>query len=362
MIENIQKRVLLQLPFWKEQVKAKLESVVIIFHRKYSRRRFCVKCLRTPGLQGIAAQYFVSGPPLFAGGRVWGVVVKITRWLKDRREYIQQNWSLERMQGENNDGDDGGDSDEDADVGSAWERQGKHLARADSAILDNFWWALIDLVNVIAELLGALENWSNGCKCHPRHFRELCNLHLAVIQCPLRLCRAPELACGGLDRFFTLISATLVNQISAAHAATLDASQRGKLIDYFGIGKQYIYVELVLRVDRGWASLPLRALGIGNPDTEVVIDVLIDCLAQFEALDPTEMSVFEWTLFSREGMLRGQVLAIVQRTHTWDQVPELLRYRMIAQFVPIVETSVERRHAEILRMKIIIKTSEKVLI
>jgi hypothetical protein len=340
MIENIQKRLLSQLPFWKSLIKARLESTIIIFHNPYSRRRFCFKCLRTPAQQVIARDLFSNGPPLLAGGRVWGVVVKASQWLLDRRDYIQSNWSLARMQGAGNDGEeDLEESEEEGDI-----RQSKHMVRADSAISDDFWWSLLDLVNLFADLLGALENWSNACKCHPRDFREHCDLHLDAIKCPLRMCRAVCLACEGINRFFSQISATLVSQILATHSATLDAAQRAQLIDYFGIGKQFIYVELVLRIDRGWAALPLRALGMGATSEDVAIDVLIDCLAQFEALDPAEIAPLDFILFSREGPLRGQVLGIVQRTHTWDQVPGLRRYRMIAQFIPVVETSVERRH------------------
>jgi hypothetical protein len=266
--------------------------------------------------------------------------VKASQWLLDRRDYIQSNWSLARMQGAGNDGEeDLEESEEEGDI-----RQSKHMVRADSAISDDFWWSLLDLVNLFADLLGALENWSNACKCHPRDFREHCDLHLDAIKCPLRMCRAVCLACEGINRFFSQISATLVSQILATHSATLDAAQRAQLIDYFGIGKQFIYVELVLRIDRGWAALPLRALGMGATSEDVAIDVLIDCLAQFEALDPAEIAPLDFILFSREGPLRGQVLGIVQRTHTWDQVPGLRRYRMIAQFIPVVETSVERRH------------------
>ena len=92
------------------------------------------------------------------------------------------------------------------------------------------------------------------------------------------MCRAVDLATGALDRFFHLVSATLISQLTdAADAAQLSAVQRGQLVDFFNIGKQYIYVELVLRIDRGWSSLPLRALGMGSefPDVSAHVPNLI---------------------------------------------------------------------------------------
>ena len=346
MIENIQKRLLGKLPFW-EEMKRKLDSTLIVFHRAFSRKRFIHKCLpkHERGSENIGHEYFSCGPPLLEGGRVWGVVVKATKWLLERQEHIQANWNLHRMLGNMDEGNDGTDAEDEENGGC--ERYSKHFLRANDFITSGFMWALCHLVSLFADLLGAIENWCSGCRCHPRDLREYLGMKISDINCPLRLCRAPDLACGALDRFFTLISSTLVAQVRAAHATTLTAVEQGKIVDYFNFSKQYIYVELVLRVDRGWSALPLRALGMGNEDEEVAKDCLIDCLAQFEAMQPEDMTVFEWTLFARGGPGRGQVIAVVQGTHTFAQVPLVQRYRMISQFLPCMEASVERRHAQI---------------
>ena len=52
-------------------------------------------------------------------------------------------------------------------------------------------------------------------------------------------------------------------------------------------------------------------------------------------------------MFARGGPGRGQVIAVVQGTHTFAEVPLVQRYRMISQFLPCMEASVERRHAQI---------------
>ena len=64
MIENIQKRLLGKLPFW-EEMKRKLDSTLIVFHRAFSRKRFIFKCLPTPepGAENIGHAYFSCGPP-----------------------------------------------------------------------------------------------------------------------------------------------------------------------------------------------------------------------------------------------------------------------------------------------------------
>ncbi len=43
--------------------------------------------------------------------------------------------------------------------------------------------------------------------------------------------------------------------------------------------------------------------------------------------------------------LREVALAIVHRTHTWAEVPALAAYRNAAQFIPVMEISIERQHA-----------------
>ena len=89
---------------------------------------------------------------------------------------------------------------------------------------------------------------------------------------------------------------------------------------------------------------------IGHEKEDVMINGLIDCLAQFEAIRPEDYcvtSLFTLQMFGRGSQIREQVLCVVQRTRDISELPALQRIRTGSQHAPCTETSVERRRASI---------------
>ena len=73
-------------------VKPFIESAAWIFHHRITRDAF--KASLTG--QRIPWQAkFRSGPPLYEGGRAWGVLVEISQWFNERRLLISAAWSEE---------------------------------------------------------------------------------------------------------------------------------------------------------------------------------------------------------------------------------------------------------------------------
>jgi hypothetical protein len=133
------------------------------------------------------------------------------------------------------------------------------------------------------------------------------------------------------------------------HRGGLSAVNIAVLVDHFDVGKVFCLIELELRTG-GWVRLPLRALVVAHTDMEVIIDCLIDCLAQFEYLSQdasVSLHPLTWYLFGRGGQLREMILLFVMRDRTFEQLPALKRIRDISHFVPCLEISVERKHAQI---------------
>ena len=79
-MENIQKRLLMQLESWRE-TEPLLEEVVRLFHKMHLRKSFNYQCLVRNGLQAVAQEEFKTGPPLLGGGRAWFVLRRCIGWL-----------------------------------------------------------------------------------------------------------------------------------------------------------------------------------------------------------------------------------------------------------------------------------------
>ena len=50
---------------------------------------------------------------------------------------------------------------------------GTKITKASEGFSDKYWWAFIHLISFLSEMLGAIEYWAQGCKCHPRKLRDM---------------------------------------------------------------------------------------------------------------------------------------------------------------------------------------------
>ena len=88
LVELIQQSILAALGDFAE-VKPLLESACYVFHHGYLRSRFTEVLVGDRLLWQLS---FRSGPPLFEGGRAWGVLIKIATWFRERKVMIIAAW------------------------------------------------------------------------------------------------------------------------------------------------------------------------------------------------------------------------------------------------------------------------------
>ena len=177
-------------------------------------------------------------------------------------------------------------------------------------------------------------------------------MDLRDLDCPLRGCRAPCIAAGELDKFNERLAENARQEIVLIQQREdLTPAERAQVMDEFAVGREYIQTEFSIRLSTGWSSIPLKGLVLGHQDFErEIIPGLIACLMQFESIPPeqyAELSEVTLTLFARGGAVREQILCLIRRTHTFDQLPAVLRIRIAAAQLPVAEVSIERRHAAI---------------
>ena len=191
--------------------------------------------------------------------------------------------------------------------------------------------------------------WVLGCPCHSRKLRDRFQLLLDTLDCPLRTCRAPDVAAGSFAKFNErLCEDARAAVVIIMQRNDLNPDMKARVMDEFTVGGEYVNVEFFIRITSGWQGLPLRALVAGHENIEVVIDGLVDCLMQFEAIRPddyAQCAPITIQLFGRGSALREQTLCIVQRTRDIDDLPGMSRFRIAAQHTPVAEQSIERRHA-----------------
>ena len=281
LLENIQKRILGTMQTWDE-VRPLMESMCHCFHYNHVRERFISGCLT--GHRQAWRDLFTSGPPLFEGGRVWGVTVEITEWLLVRKDAIIDSWQEDRVQFRQNaaaaaqdqaqaqpvqGGRDGADND-------------KHVRKATEAIGKPLFWATMELVSILSEVIGHLESWTQGCSCHDSRHCQTPGLRKLKQQCPMRGRRCPELAVGEVGRFVRRILAVGAAKLTR-HVGVLTQQQRQRMLQDFDAGKALLLAEWELRASC-FLELPLKLLCVGHPSLRVARTHMAICLAKYDAL------------------------------------------------------------------------------
>ena len=96
IVDGITKDMLKECKVWPD-VKLHFEHLLSFFRKHYCRTMFVPSCLSAfPELRGYKDR-FNTGPPLFEGGRAWGVLPRGIKWLLERERAIRQSWSLDRI-------------------------------------------------------------------------------------------------------------------------------------------------------------------------------------------------------------------------------------------------------------------------
>ena len=337
-IDNIEKRMLDQLQSYKDNKQA-FGALVICFHRPYLRKRFLYNCI--PDADRYERDMFTTTIPNLDGGRAWLVMAQLTNYFGERERLIRSNLDPEKM-ATICDGENEGEHHEYKDTSV-------QVLRATDGINSPTFWSMVALVRIFANWLAALMYWVLGCPCHPRKLRDRFQLHLDSLDCPLRTCRAPDIAAGDFAKFNErLCEEARASVVIIMQRIDLNPNMKARVMDEFTVGGEYINVEFSIRITIGWQGLPLRALVAGHENIEVVIDGLVDCLMQFEAIRPedyAQCAPITLQLFGHGSALREQILCVVQRTRDIDSLPGLSRFRIGSQHAPVAEQSIERRHA-----------------
>ena len=295
-----------------------------------------------PHLRGFRP-HFSTGPPLFEGGRAWGVLQKGLSWLLERERAIRSAWNLDRMTsfGRTNRQALG----DEAAAGNT----GTLISQANYAITSEIFWAFLRLMQCTSDALDAIFRWIQSCPCHPPHVREQLKPLLGRyehLRCPMKGLRGPELCDGSflqhVDAVFTVNESELVTR----HVRDLDVEQQTVLIADWPRLAAFVKTTLKFKLSP-WKSLPLLIVGLEHGSASTARRLMWQGLAQYENMSADEKASCHELIhkvFSPPSDLRAQLEAFL-RGQDISGLLELGRLRAEMMFIPILEQSIERRHA-----------------
>ncbi len=114
-----------------------------------------------------------------------------------------------------------------------------------------------------------------------RQLTKVLDEHGFASKCPMRGRRCPELATGGLDKFFKEVVDREGAELMIQHFAGLTEAQKSSLLVDWESGKSRIALQMKLKTD-AFATLPLKLAGIGHYNVREARKCAAICVAQFQ--------------------------------------------------------------------------------
>ena len=142
--------------------------------------------------------------------------------------------------------------------------------------------AYMDMILEINLVLESLSAWAEQCPCHTELqeqyrgatpigvLREECGAladHLDDLACPLRSCRAPELAAGSLPQHLDTVCDNSFSRFIGKWGGIVSPEKFGPILIDFNKAKAHLHYILSLKLGHLWSELPwkLAVLGHHNP-------------------------------------------------------------------------------------------------
>ena len=340
VIDNATKDVLKKSSLWSQSLKGMLESVLLFFNAFHRRKWFMVKCLG--GRLQAFSEFFQSAPPKLEGGRAWGVVSTGVAWVLERQVMLQQAWSAESLLSSAAPQD----AQAQGDQRQQQQESTKLVTSVDEAIRSPIFWAFLNVCSCITHILDKITSWTQGCACHGYEMRQQLEPLLAgrgPLSCPMRGRRAPEIAEGALHRFIDGLFQYNDSQILMVHAAGLEQEAKTQLLLDWSAMKVHMRMQFDLKLSP-WRQLPLSALALGHWDISVARRMMWDCMVEWENLTEEQQTAAHHHSRKLFVTYRQEALSFI-RGEAEAAWPNLVHVRAQSAFVPILEQSIERRHA-----------------
>ena len=199
------------------------------------------------------------------------------------------------------------------------------------------------------------------CPCHERFsidrradapsYRRVLASHfgVGVIACPMSGKRAPELAVDGLDGYLGVLWNRRFSELLCAQHGQLPLSpaESADIASDLEAGRANLHLQLATKLDY-WSRLPWYLAGLAHCDEARARQCAVHALHMF-SLDPRREAHHRltWQLLANGSPLRVAIDKFAEGEQRASIPVCLLRVVAAFRFVPIVETTIEGKHARL---------------
>ena len=209
----------------------------------------------------------------------------------------------------------------------------------DTAISSAYFWGYLHMLETLTSMIQSALAWCEECPCHselPRQSMPASSCRKWA-QCPMRSCRAPELAAGGFMDVLRRVANSSAGHLLTKLPRDVSPVERAALFREYERGKAHLLFVLALRLDH-WRHPPWSAFACAHLDSSISRRAVRKCLT-VRATDH----------LSRQLQSGGVCLEAVRYTEDaadLGDLPALSAFLTKLLFCPVAERRVEGDHAQ----------------
>ena len=228
-----------------------LQHVSKLLRRRDSRERLLERCFSDPTGRVLQPTLRKFNAKLHTGR--WGSLAECVKQMLEVETVLRWGWDLEKY-GRHR-----------PDAGS----EGVDIAACSDAISSPFFWSYVHMLKGLADMVSAALTWCESCPCHgglrieemPRNTRQ------KILSCPLRGCRAPELANGDFMKVLRRLSDSSLAHFLTTVPRDIEQLERAVLVQEFQKGRAHMLFVLAMRLQH-WRVAPYSVFGCGHLDED----------------------------------------------------------------------------------------------
>lgn len=259
----------------------------------------------------------------------WGSLAFACSSLLSLERPLREHWNLEAYQ----------KGDQNSEQRSSPATAPGNLQQIDEAIESSEFWAKLQTLNCLFELVRSAFEFAEGCCCHGSLDR--CGVSSDVClrwdSCPLRGLRLPEVAAGDFYTNFEALYGLSAAQLLLSLPPDVDASVRSQCLLNFERGRIHLMFNFTLKLC-GYMEPPCLLFGVAHHDLVVARRIAKVCLGS-SSTHP-QMSRFQAT------PLREEVNEFIDGTD-FRELPVLHAFMAEMRFGHASERLVEGGHARV---------------
>ena len=356
IIDNCLLDVDQHMPMWSKWLEG-LKSIMKLLCNKAETERYVETCVKGSAFEHWGHMLLKRRPPSIVNWR-WSIVVKTLQALLPMKVFLKSTWSSAKYKGQGQELEGTRQPQRPCQPQSISELSPDLITQT---LENSWWWDYGEMLFSVHTTVNQIGVWGERCPCHSwathvsaKRRYLIQRIHGSAgldhagdglqFQCPMRGCRAPELARGKLQEALGTIADETAASLLLRLDPTTNPDERFAVINDFESAKMFAHAILEQKLDF-LKHLPWALMGVAHWSPAEARAAAKVCVELFDrkGADPKLHHRKTWAILG-PGLVRDQ-LELFMNGACMNTLPELASHIQPFAFILVTERSAEKPHS-----------------